>query len=46
MPPPQLPDVHIWVRPDLQGEVWVPDDELGNGDRRGISIHLAGIGFA
>lgn len=43
VPLPRLADV---MQCDLQGEVWTPDDELGNGDRRGISVHLAGIGFA
>lgn len=30
---------------DMQGEVWSLDAELGNGDRRSISIYLAGVGF-
>ena len=31
---------------DLQGDMWSPDAELGNGDRRIISVHLAGVSFA
>ena len=31
---------------DMQGEVWVPDAELGTGDCRSISVHLAGIRFS
>jgi len=27
------------------GDIWVPDDELGNGDRRHISLHLEDVTF-
>jgi len=30
---------------DLDGEVWVPDDELGTGDLRGISLHIVRLRF-
>ena len=29
----------------LAAEIWVPDDEQGNGDKRKISIHLEKIVF-
>ena len=40
-----IPRLATAMRCDLQGEVWTPDTELGNGDRRSMSVHLAGIAF-
>ena len=40
-----IPRLATMMQCELQGEVWSPDAELGNGDRRSISIHLAGIRF-
>ena len=34
------------MRCSFDGEVWVPDDELGSGDVRSLSLHLTGLGFA
>lgn len=32
-------------RLDFVGDIWVPDDELGNGDSRRISVHLEDVTF-
>jgi len=34
------------MRIDLSSEVWVPDEELGNGDPRRLSLHLDTVTFA
>ncbi|QTC91189.1 class I SAM-dependent methyltransferase [Brevundimonas goettingensis] len=34
------------MRIDLSSEVWVPDEELGNGDPRRLSLHLETVTFA
>ena len=41
-----IPRLATVMQCDLEGEVWVPDAELGNGDHRSISVHLAGIHFS
>ncbi len=28
------------MRCDLDAEIWIPDEELGNGDLRGLSVHI------
>lgn len=40
-----IPRLAAVVQCDLQGEVWTPDADLGNGDRRSISVHVAGVDF-
>jgi len=40
-----IPRLVAVMQCDLQGEVWSPDDELSNGDRRSISVYLAGVDF-
>ena len=40
-----IPRLAAVMQCELQGEVWSPDAELGNGDRRRISVHLAGVDF-
>lgn len=34
------------MRVDLVSEVWVPDEELGNGDPRRLSLHLETVTFS
>ncbi len=34
------------MRIDLSSEVWIPDQELGNGDPRRLSLHLETVTFA
>lgn len=41
-----IPRTAAVMQCDLRGEVWSPNAELGSSDHRGISVHLAGIGFA
>lgn len=40
-----IPRLAAVMQCDLQGEVWISDVELGNGDRYSISVHLAGVDF-
>ena len=43
-------DIQILKRANLMecnfdGEVWIPDEEMGTGDLRSISLHLTGMTF-
>jgi SAM-dependent methyltransferase len=40
-----IPRLAAMMSCNFKGEMWSPDAELGNGDQRSISIHLAGVSF-
>ena len=41
----QLSRLAAIMKCDLKADVWIPDDELGNGDLRSISLHISKLSF-